>query len=99
MGQCCCNYKLDDRYLWCKNCNSKRFQREFNNWTSGNEYIDKLIQDTQLKAEEHWEVIEWIPYNHLRNIQYLAKGGFSIVYKAIWLSGKIYHWNSENKQW
>ncbi len=45
------------------------------------------------------EFIEWIPYNRLRNIQYLAKGGFSVVYKAIWLSEKLYYWNSKNKQW
>src|SRR5688572_2856352 len=70
---------------WCQNCDSKRFQREFNQWTSGNKYLDKFIQDTQLKARNSWEVIEWIPYNRLRNIQYLARGGFSTIYKAIWL--------------
>ncbi len=34
----------------------------------------------------------------MRNIQYLAKGCFSIIYKAIWLDGGIVSWDSENKQ-
>ena len=76
-----------------------RFQQDFNKWSSGNEFIDKFIQDAQLKARDDDEVIEWIPYNRLRNIQYLAQGGFSIVYKAILLDGYISHWDSEKQQW
>jgi len=60
-------------YSWCQNCNAKRFQQDFDKWTSGNEFVDKFIQDAQLKARNYKEVIEWIPYNHLRNIQYLAQ--------------------------
>src|SRR6266536_3175716 len=86
-------------YNWCQNCNSKRFQQDFYKWTSGNEFIDKFIQDAQLEARNDDEVIEWIPYNSLRNIQYLAQGGFSIVYKAIWLGGWIERWNGEKQQW
>src|ERR1043166_1066835 len=29
---------------WCRSCNSKRFQQEFNKWTSGNKKIDEFIQ-------------------------------------------------------
>ena len=89
-----CNEPNTD-YDWCQNCNSKRFQQDFNKWTSGNRFIDKFIQDAQLKARNKWEIIEWIPYNRLRNIKYLAQGGFSIVYKAIWLNGRIDKWDSE----
>ena len=86
-------------YNWCLNCNTKIFQQEFSKWTSGNEHLNKFIQDAQLKARNEHEVIEWIPYNRLRNIQYFGKGGFSVIYKAIWLDGKIYSWDNENKQW
>src|SRR6266540_3117170 len=92
-----CNQPKTDHY-WCRHCNTKRFKQEFSKWTSGNEYIDKFIQDAQLKARNKYEVIEWIPYNRLRNIQYLAKGGFSTIYKAIWLDGWIYSLSSENKR-
>ncbi len=43
--------------------------------------------------------MEWIPYNRLRNIQYLTSGGFSTIYKAIWLDGPIQKWSNVNKQW
>ncbi|RHZ69615.1 hypothetical protein Glove_281g59 [Diversispora epigaea] len=28
---------------WCKPCNSKHFRNDFNNWTSGNDKIDKFM--------------------------------------------------------
>src|SRR6266542_1673595 len=96
----CSDCKRQKSYRnWCQNCYSKIFQQEFSKWTSGNKHIDKFIQDAQLKARNSWKVLEWIPYNRLRNIQYLAKGGFSIIYKAIWLDGCIDSWNNETKQW
>ena len=58
-----------------------------------------LFQETQLNAMDPWEVLEWIPYNRLTNIKYLAKGGFSTVYKAIWLDGYIRNWDYDKKQW
>ncbi|RGB27220.1 kinase-like domain-containing protein [Rhizophagus diaphanus] len=84
---------------WCKECNSKRFQQNFGNWTSGNEHIDKLIQESQLNARNNFELLEWIPYNRLRHIQFLAQGGFSTVYKGLWLDGLIEHWDYEKQDW
>ena len=84
---------------WCKECYSKKFQQNFGNWTSGNEDIDKFIQESQLNARFKYELLEWIPYNRLRNIKFLAQGGFSIVYEAIWLDGLIRNWNYEKQDW
>jgi hypothetical protein len=28
--------------------------------------------------------LKWIPYNKFKNIEYLDKGGFGTIYKAIW---------------
>ncbi|RIA78892.1 kinase-like domain-containing protein, partial [Glomus cerebriforme] len=84
---------------WCKECYSKKFQQDFGNWTSGNERIDMFIQESQLNARNNFELLEWIPYNRLRNIQFLAQGGFSTVYKAIWLDGWIQHWDYEKQDW
>jgi len=84
---------------WCKECYAKKFQQNFCNWTSGNEHVDEFIQEAQLNARLDFELLEWIPYNRLRNIQYLVQGGFSIVYKAIWLDGPIESWDYEKQQW
>ncbi len=103
LDQCyglCPNYNHANTYWdYCQVCNSKRFQKEFNKWSSGNEHVDKFIQDAQLKARNPQEILEWIPYNNLSNIRYLAIGGFSIIYEAIWLDGWIKCWDDENKQW
>jgi hypothetical protein len=41
----------------CKKCNRNcyaiLFQQDFKNWASGNNDIDKLIQDTQLSAHSN----------------------------------------------
>src|SRR5438045_295780 len=72
------NYFYD--YGWCQQCNAKRFQQNFQNWTSGNHDIDELIQKTQLKARNYGQVIEWVEYNRFENVEYLAKGGFGTTY-------------------
>jgi serine/threonine protein kinase len=96
-GTCCicgCSQTDED---WCQICSSKHFLR--NEWTSGNIIIDKFVREAQKRARNHNEVIEWIYYKKLRNIKYLTKGGFSTVYKAIWLDGYILRWDHENQVW
>ncbi|CAB4394672.1 unnamed protein product [Rhizophagus irregularis] len=55
----------------------------------GNHEVDKFIQKVQLKAKDYNEVIEWIEYDRFENVEYLAKGGFGTIYKAIWKDGRI----------
>ncbi|RHZ75492.1 hypothetical protein Glove_213g160 [Diversispora epigaea] len=74
---------------WCHPCNAKQFRNEFGKWRSEDREIDEFIQQIQLNANEHQEIIEWIPFDKLENITYLAKGGFGTVYKANWLDGFI----------
>ena len=50
---------------------------------SGNEFIDKFIKETQKKGSK--KQLKWISYDRFKDIEYLDKGGFSIIYKAIWL--------------
>ena len=63
-----CNQR-NTGHLWCKACNTKHFQQNFENWTSGNNYIDKFIQNSQLSEHTSWgseiNALEWIPYNRL----------------------------------
>ncbi|EXX57695.1 Cdc15p [Rhizophagus irregularis DAOM 197198w] len=84
---------------WCKACNAKHFQQNFENWTSGNDDIDKFIQDTQLSANTHHKVLEWIPYDRFYDIEYIAKGGFGRIYKAKWIDGYILNWDNTVQNW
>ena len=92
-----CNQEYNG--YWCKPCNSKHFQNDFDKWTSGNNTIDKLIQDAQINANTRYEAIEWIPYDRFKDIKEIAKGGFGTIYKAKWIDGQIKKWDIDNQQW
>ncbi|RHZ75590.1 hypothetical protein Glove_212g205 [Diversispora epigaea] len=93
-----CNQK-NSGYKWCKLCNSKHFRNDFNNWTSGNDKIDKLIQDAQLNANDNDELIEWIPYNRFKDVKQIGKGGFGTIHYARWIDAEIINWDIGNQQW
>ena len=81
-------------------CNAIHFQLNFDNWTSGNNDIDKFIQDTQLSAYNNnaKKALEWIPYNRFYDIKYIAyKGGFGEVYRANWIDGYNQSWRRKNQ--
>ena len=59
-------------------------------WTSsGNEKLDEIIRNTQLEAKgfDSRYYIEWIPYDDLKNIEKIGKGGFATVYQSEWSNG------------
>ncbi|RHZ73040.1 hypothetical protein Glove_233g39 [Diversispora epigaea] len=93
-----CNQEYSG-YYWCKTCNLKHFQNDFNNWTSGNDKIDKFIQDAQLNVDANWKVIEWIPYDRFKDVKQIGKGGFGTIHYARWIDGYIDKWDIENQQW
>ena len=82
----------------CLTCRPKHFQKNFNKWTSGNEVIDKLIQDNQFLAKRYG-LLEWIPYNKFTNIKYIAEGGFAKVHSATWIDGQIKKWSQFSNDW
>src|ERR1043166_3811649 len=86
-------------YKWCQNCNAKRFQQNFKNWTSGNHDIDELIQNAQLNAKCYEEVLEWIEYDRFEDVVYDSKHKFGTLYGINWKDELIYRWDSENNQW
>src|SRR4051812_6489021 len=84
--------------LYCELCVRNYLKANFSNWTSGNDGIDNLIQECQMKTLEPEKVVEWIPYNNLQNIKYLTEGGCSKIYTAEWINGGYDQWDSEKQQ-
>jgi hypothetical protein len=87
-------------------CNSIYFQHNFIYWTSGNNDVDKFIQNTQLSAHrEASDALEWIPYDRFYDIKYIADGKFNKMYKANWIDGHIIElqyqssWDYGNQNW
>ncbi|CAB4439869.1 unnamed protein product [Rhizophagus irregularis] len=91
----CRNCKQPIRIFY--QCSYCMFQQNFKNWTSGNQEIDEFIKKAQLKADLTYLIIEWIEYDKFENVEYLAKGGFGITFKAVWKDGPIC--NCNNNQW
>ena len=84
--------------LFCEHCVRNYLKANFSNWTSGNDDIDNLIQNCQIETLVPNLIPEWIPYNNLRNIKYLTKGGFSEIYTADWIGGGYTEWDSNEKK-
>jgi hypothetical protein len=67
------------------------------NLSSGNEKIDKFIQEKQLKIKDHNDIVfEWIPYNQFNEIKKTGKNDLITVYSAIWKDGPLYKKNNSN---
>ncbi|PKC56893.1 hypothetical protein RhiirA1_473335, partial [Rhizophagus irregularis] len=83
-------------------CSAKHFKQNFKNWTSGNDHIDKFIQNTQQSEHTAFvkKALEWIPYDRLYNIKYIIEDDeFGKMYRANWIDGFIYMWNRNNQNW
>ncbi|CAG8554054.1 11115_t:CDS:2, partial [Racocetra fulgida] len=95
----CSRPRTNDR--WCNFCESQKFSNNFNNWTSGNSYLDKIIRDTQLNATSKYDYLVWIDYSEFEDIEYLAKGGYGEVYYGIWIYGpnKVLIYEEEKCKW
>ncbi|UZO19968.1 uncharacterized protein OCT59_011230 [Rhizophagus irregularis] len=83
---------------WCSSCNSNRLRQDFDRWTSGNDYVDKLIKDNQTSAYSN-HILEWIPYEKFTDLKFIAKGGNAKVYSATWTDGQIEKWDYESNIW
>src|SRR5205809_2029871 len=76
-------------HKWCKTRQINYLKENFTNWTSGNEKIDNLIQEIQLKINDYKDIIfEWIPYNQFN---YITEEDY------LWKDGPLYweYWNKK----
>ncbi len=82
---------------YCEYCIRNHLKAKFSNWTSGNNEIDNLIRECQMEVLDPF-CIEWIPYNNLKNIEYLTKGGCSEIYTADWIGGGYDGWDFKEQK-
>jgi hypothetical protein len=82
----------------CEYCVRNYLKANFSNWTSGNNDIDNLIQQCQSETLKPNAITEWIPYDRLEKVEYLTKGGFSRIYRAILIDGEYEEWNSKEQK-
>ncbi|RHZ87498.1 hypothetical protein Glove_34g34 [Diversispora epigaea] len=95
----CFTCQKQNKINWCKNCEYSTFEKFFSRWSSGNIYIDFVIQETQRNASESTDYLEWIPFGQLDLIEFCGKGTFSTVYSGFWLEGPRWVWDEEGDEW
>jgi hypothetical protein len=62
-------------------------------FTNNIKYIENHFQPNLIYYPIYQDIkpsMEWIPYSKITNIKEIAKGGFGIIYQAIWLDGSFY---------
>ncbi|EXX59640.1 Ypk2p [Rhizophagus irregularis DAOM 197198w] len=88
-----CNKKrriLDESHQLCYICyNIKTILKPKK---SGNKDIDDFIRYTQSDSNGMAGKMEFVPYDQFKNIEFIASGGFSKIYKATWVNGPINNW-------
>ncbi|GBC02681.1 hypothetical protein RclHR1_04750009 [Rhizophagus clarus] len=90
------SYELP-RYKWCVPCQRNHLEGNFINWTSGNENIDKFIQNVQLEISTPYDMVfEWVPCNQFDDIKEIAEVEFAKLYSATWKDGPLYY---DGREW
>jgi hypothetical protein len=84
--------------LYCEYCIRNYLRENFSNWTSSNDEIDRIIRKCQENSLIPYMIVEWIPYNSLKNIEYLTKGGCSDIHSATWADGFYKEWDPKEKK-
>ncbi|CAG8454450.1 455_t:CDS:2, partial [Gigaspora rosea] len=69
-------------------------KNNIHNWTSGNEFLDDLIQSSQMRSTLD-TIIEWVPIDHFEEIEFKSKGGFGSIFTATWIDGRIVDWDEK----
>ncbi|CAG8775465.1 22201_t:CDS:2 [Cetraspora pellucida] len=80
----------------CEQCIRDYLKKQ--KWTSGDEKIDRAIQDAQQNALCSYQIIEWIPYEDLEDVEYFTQGGCATIYKAVWKDGWYDTWDNKAKK-
>ncbi|GBC02631.1 hypothetical protein RclHR1_04720003 [Rhizophagus clarus] len=68
---------------------------------SGNKVIDDFIKSTLSNYDYNYRKanLEFVPYNRFKDIEFVAEGGFSKIYKATWIDGPLSNkWNEEKQE-
>ncbi|RGB41336.1 hypothetical protein C1646_685766, partial [Rhizophagus diaphanus] len=71
---------LDESHQICHVCYKIKMVYKYG--SSGNKIIDDFIRYTQINLVNVNGKMEYVPYEQFINIEFIAEGGFSEIYKA-----------------
>ena len=67
--------------------------------SSGNKVIDDFIRHTLTNSFKLDGKMEFVPYDNFEDVEFVAEGGFSKIYKATWIDGPITSWNYKKQKY
>ena len=89
----CNQKKLDVNHQVCRNC----YRMKTIYKPSGNKVIDDFIKYTLINDNKFAGKMEFVPYDRFKNVEFIAEGGFSKIYKATWIDGSIGGWSNQKQ--
>src|SRR5438270_708306 len=81
---------LDKSHQICHVC--YRLKTIYKPKQSGNKIIDDFIRYTQVNLIKEEGKMEFVPYDQFKDVEFIAEGGFSKIYRATWIHGPV-NWN------
>ncbi|KAF0531894.1 serine/threonine protein kinase [Gigaspora margarita] len=88
-----CDQQLNDNSRWCISCQQRHFEENFDNWTTGDKDIDEFIKETQLKADDADQYLEWIPFSAFINVTKSDISEAGSLFTANWVRGPADTWD------
>lgn len=96
--QCRKCHQVCDNLNSCEFCIRNFLEAHFEKWTSENEELDEWIESCQKNIRRPDNIIEWIPYSNLQDIQYASEGGMYHKMKALWTEGRYVSWDFSRQE-
>ena len=85
----CNKKKFDVNHQVCHNCYKAKSLYK----PSGNKVIDDFIKCTLINVNKLTGKMEFVSYDRFKNVEFIAEGGFSKIYKATWIDSPLTKWN------
>jgi len=59
--------------------------------------VDNFLRHTQINTFLEVGIMEFVPYDQFKDVEFIAEGGYSKVYKANWDNGCIKCWDNKRR--
>src|ERR1043165_5236049 len=82
---------LDESHQVCNVC----FKAKTIYKPSGIKVIDEFIKFTLINCSKLAGKMEFVSYDRFKNIEFITEGGFSKLYRAVWIDGPIKSWDNK----
>ncbi|GES95290.1 kinase-like domain-containing protein [Rhizophagus clarus] len=87
-----CNNRLEMDNKICALCHTSHENNKIQN------LIREMRSNINYNFSKLYIIFEWIPYDQFVDIKKVGKGGFSIVYSAMWKDG-LFTYDEHNNKW